>query len=351
MSAALDLAPLVGTVLACLALGVSRATYYRRQEAAQVRDPRTPRGPSPLALSGAERQAILDVLHAPDYLDASPRTVYAKLLDAGRYLGSVSTFYRVLRSVGESRARRGERVHPVYAKPELLATAPRELWSWDITKLKGPAKWVHYQLYVILDVFSRYVVGWMLANRESAQLAHDLISATCDKEGIARDRLTLHADRGTSMRSKPVALLLADLGITKTHSRPRVSDDNPYSESQFRTLKYHPEFPARFASEIHARSFCQSFFSWYNHEHCHSGIGYLPPAAVHFGHAPQLYEARQRVLAQAFREHPDRFKGRHPLPPALPTQVGINLPNTFHRDPGEREHSTLNSPILMSQCC
>jgi putative transposase len=329
--------------------GVSRATYYRRQEAAQGSAPQTPRGPSPLALSGTERQAILDVLHAPDYLDASPRTVYAKLLDAGRYLGSVSTFYRVLRCVGEVRARRGERVHPVYAKPELLATAPRELWSWDITKLKGPAKWLHYHLYVILDVFSRYVVGWMLTNRESAQLAHDLISATCDKEGIARDRLTLHADRGTSMRSKPVALLLADLGITKTHSRPRVSDDNPFSESQFRTLKYHPEFPARFDSEIHARSFCQAFFSWYNHEHCHSGIGYLPPAAMHFGHAPQLYEARQQVLAQAFREHPERFKGCQPLPPALPTQVGINLPNTFNRDPGEREHSTLNSPILMSQ--
>jgi len=349
MSAAVELAPLVGVVLACLALGVSRATYYRVHKAAQTLGPRAPRVPSPLALSGAERQSILDVLHAPEYLDASPRTVYAKLLDAGRYLGSVSTFYRVLRSVGEVRARRGERVHPVYAKPELLATAPRELWSWDITKLKGPAKWVHYHLYVILDVFSRYVVGWMLANRESAQLAHDLISATCDKEGIARDKLTLHADRGTSMRSKPVALLLVDLGITKTHSRPRISDDNPYSESQFRTLKYHPEFPARFDSEIHARSFCQSFFHWYNQEHCHSGIGYMPPAAVHFGYAPQLYDARHQVLEQAFREHPERFRGRQPLPPALPTQVGINLPNTWNRDDRERDHSTLNSSILMSQ--
>ena len=349
MSTAVELAPLVGIVLACLSLGVSRATYYRLHRGAAMAYTRLPRAPSSLALSGRERQAILDVFHAPEHLDSSPRTVYAKLLDAGHYLGSVSTLYRVLRDVAEARPRRAERTHPPYAKPELLATGPRELWSWDITKLKGPAKWVHYHLYVILDVFSRYVVGWMLADRESAQLAHDLISATCDKEGIVAGQLTLHADRGTSMRSKPVALLLADLGITKTHSRPRVSDDNPFSESQFRTVKYHPDFPARFDSELHARQFCQTFFPWYNQEHCHSGIGYMPPAAVHFGQAPQRYAARQQVLEQAFNAHPLRFKGRRPQPPALPTQVGINLPNTSSRGHGEREDSTLNSPTLMSQ--
>lgn len=261
----------------------------------------------------------------------------------------MSTIYRVLRDAGEVHRRRAERTHPPYAKPELLATGPRELWSWDITKLKGPAKWLHYHLYVILDVFSRYVVGWMLANRESAQLAHDLISATCDKEGIVAGQLTLHADRGTSMRSKSVALLLSDLGITKTHSRPRVSDDNPFSESQFRTVKYHPDFPARFDCELHARRFCQTFFPWYNQEHCHSGIGYMPPAAVHFGQATQRYAARQQVLEQAFGAHPERFKGRRPQPPALPTQVGINLPNTSTRDHGERGGSTLNSPTPVSQ--
>jgi transposase InsO family protein len=289
------------------------------------------------------------VLHEPEHANSSPHTVYAKLLDAGRYLGSVSTFYRVLRAAGEVRARRNELTHPPYAKPELLATGPRELWSWDISKLKGPAKWVHYHLYVILDVFSRYVVGWMLATRETAELAHELIGATCDKEGIVPGQLTLHADRGTSMRSKPVALLLADLGVTKTHSRPHVSDDNPFSESQFRTLKYQPQFPARFDSELHARRFCQSFFAWYNHEHRHSGIGYMTPAAVHFGHAQRLYVDRQCVLERAFTEHPERFKGRRPRPPALPTQAGINLPKTMQRDHGEREHSTLNSLQLVSQ--
>jgi putative transposase len=349
MSIAVALAPVIGIALACLALGVSRATYYRLHGDAQAPAPSVPRAPSALALSGPERQAILDVLHAPEHVDSSVRTVYVKLLDTGRYLGSVSTFYRVLRAAAEVRPRRAERTHPVYAKPELLAIGPRELWSWDITKLKGPAKWLHYHLYVILDVFSRYVVGWMLADRESAQLAHALISATCDKEGIGAGQLTLHADRGTSMRSKPVALLLADLGVTKTHSRPRVSDDNPFSEAQFRTVKYHPDFPARFDSELHARTFCQSFFPWYNHEHCHSGIGYMPPAAVHFGQASERYDARQQVLGQAFSAHPLRFKGRPPHPPALPTQVGINLPSTSSRDHGERGLSTLNSPTPMSQ--
>jgi putative transposase len=220
-----------------------------------------------------------------------------------------------------------------------------------VPALQRPAKWVCFHLYVILDVFSRYVVGWMIAPRESAELAHELIAATCDKEGIARGQLTLHADRGTSMRSKPVALLLADLGVTRSHSRPHVSDDNPYSEAQFKTLKYQPDFPACFESIEHARAFCQGFFAWYNHAHRHSGIGYMTPAAVHTGQAPRLYAVRQQVLDQAFVAHPERFTRRHPTPPALPVEVGINLPKPTPRVPGEAQRSTLNSPQPMSQSC
>ncbi|MGH8471798.1 MAG: IS3 family transposase, partial [Gammaproteobacteria bacterium] len=318
MNTALEIAPEIGIVAACSGLGVARATFYRAQRPVSPRQSRAPRPALPRALSVPEQHTILEVLHQPTYVDSSPRTVFAMLLDAGRYLASVSTFYRLLRASGETRGRRDELTHPAYAKPELLASGPRELWSWDITKLKGPAKWVCFHLYVILDVFSRYVVGWMIAPQESAELAHTLIAATCDKEGIARGQLTLHADRGTSMRSKPVAMLLADLGVTKSHSRPHVSDDNPYSEAQFKTLKYQPYFPARFDSLEHARAFCQGFFAWYNHAHRHSGIGYMTPAAVHTGQAPRLYAARQQVLDQAFVAHPERFTRRPPTPPALP---------------------------------
>ena len=275
MNSAKAIAPHIGIAAACIGLGVPRATFYRAQRPVSVQQANVPRASSPRALSVPEQHTILEWLHQPAYADLSPRTVFAMLLDAGRYLASVSTFYRLLRASGETRGRRNELTHPAYAKPELLATGPRELWSSDITKLKGPAKWVCFHLYVILDVFSRYVIGWMIAPRESAELAHELIAATCDKEGIVRGQLTLHADRGTSMRSKPVALLLADLGVTRSHSRPHVSDDNPYSEAQFKTLKYQPDFPARFDSIENARAFCQGFFAWYNHAHRHSGIGYM----------------------------------------------------------------------------
>ena len=351
MNTALEIAPEIGIVAACSGLGVARATFYRAQRPVSVRQSRAPRPASPRALSVSEQHTILEVLHEPAYVDSSPRTVFAMLLDADRYLASVSTFYRLLRASGETRRRRDELTHPAYAKPELLASGPRELWSWDITKLKGPAKWVCFHLYVILDVFSRYVVGWMIAPQESAELAHTLIAATCDKEGIARGQLTLHADRGTSMRSKPVAMLLADLGVTKSHSRPHVSDDNPYSEAQFKTLNYQPYFPARFDSLEHARAFCQAFFAWYNHAHRHSGIGYMTPAAVHSGQAPRLYAARQQVLDQALAAHPERFTRRPPTPPALPVEVGINLPKPTPRLTGEAQRSTLNSPQLVSQSC
>jgi putative transposase len=329
MIAVTELAPTVGTQSACHALGVARGSFYRQRPkpadalACVILPPR----PSPArALSPAERTAVLAHLHQERFHNHSPAAVYATLLDEGLYACSIRTMYRILESQGQNRERRNQLTHPPYQKPELLATAPNQLWSWDITKLLGPMKWTYYYLYVILDVFSRYVVGWMVADQESAQLAKRLIQDTCGKQNIVADQLTIHADRGSSMTSKPVAFLLADLGITKTHSRPHVSDDNPYSESQFRTLKYRPDFPDRFGSIQDARSFCQSFFSWYNHEHRHSGLGLLTPAMVHYGHAPQIIEQRQVVLSAAFATHPERFVRHPPKPLPLPTEVWINKP-------------------------
>jgi putative transposase len=277
-------------------------------------------------LAESERQAVLDLLHSPRFRDAAPAQVYATLLDEGTYLASERTMYRLLAQAGQSRERRDQLVHPAYHKPELLATSPNQVWSWDITKLLGPQKWTYFYLYVILDIFSRYVVGWMLAYQESAALAERLIAETAHKHGIAPGQLTLHADRGTSMTSKPVAFLLADLGITKTHSRPHVSNDNPFSESQFKTLKYRPDFPERFGDMEQARSFCQEFFGWYNRDHRHSGIGLLTPEAVHYGRAATLVQARAQVLRAAYAAHPERFVNRPPVPPALPTAAWINPP-------------------------
>ena len=252
--------------------------------------------------------------------------MWATLLDEGTYLCSIRTMYRILEEHGEVRERRNQRRHPNYTKPELLAEAPNQVWSWDITKLRGPVKWTYYYLYVILDIFSRYVVGWMLAHRESAALAQRLIAESCRKQDIEPDQLTLHADRGSSMRSKPVALLLADLGVTKTHSRPYVSNDNPYSESQFKTMKYCPQFPSRFGSAEDGRLFCGGFFDYYNYEHRHSGIGFMTPADVHYGRAEQLTTARRQILLEAHRTHPERFVRGTPQPPVLPPQAWINPP-------------------------
>jgi putative transposase len=259
-------------------------------------------------------------------MDQTPREVYATLLDEGSYLCSVSTMYRLLAEQGEARERRNQLVHPAYTKPELLARAPNQVWSWDITKLLGPVKWSYFYLYVIMDIFSRYVVGWMVAARESAALAQRLIQETCAKQGIAPGKLTIHADRGSSMTSKPVALLLADLGITKTHSRPYNSNDNPYSEAQFKTLKYRPEFPERFSSIEEARALCQAFFPWYNTEHHHSGIGLLTPQTLHYGRAEPVIAARQAVLTAAYAAHPERFVNQPPRPPTVPTAAWINPP-------------------------
>jgi putative transposase len=320
-----ELAPVTGTRGACDALAIPRASHYRRCDGRRHGPPR-PRPAPPRTLSEPERSAVLDELHAPRFLDAAPAAVYATLLDEGTYLASERTMYRILAANAEVRERRNQLRHPSYAKPELLATGPRELFSWDITKLKGPAKWTHYHLYVILDVFSRYVPGWMVATAESAVLARRLIADTLEKEGIGPGQLTVHADRGTSMRSKPVALLLADLGVEKTHSRPHVSNDNPYSESQFRTLKYRPTFPDRFGSIEDARAFCATFFTWYNTHHRHSGIGLLTPADVHAGRAPEITAARSVTLDAAYAAHPERFVRRPPTPPVVPTTVWINPP-------------------------
>ena len=286
-----ELAGAVGTRDACRALGLPRASHYRRRRDRHLGPPR-PRPAPPRALSDHERAAVLDELHAERFLDAAPAAVYATLLDEGTYLASQRTMYRILAANAEVRERRDQLRHPIYAKPELLATGPRQLMSWDITKLRGPGTWTYYHLYVILDVFSRYVPGWMVATRESAVLAERLISETAEKEGILPGELMLHADRGTSMRSKPVALLLADLGIEQSHSRPHVSNDNPYSEAAFKTLKYRPTFPDRFGSLEDARAFCVGFFLWYNTVHRHSGIGLLTPADVHAGRATEITGAR-----------------------------------------------------------
>lgn len=313
----------------CQALGLSRASFFRA-----LKGP-APSAPEPnqchprtscRSLTSTERQEVLDILHSERFADAAPPQVYATLLDEGRFACSVSTMYRLLRQHGETRERRNQLTHPVYARPELLATRPNEVWSWDITKLLGPAKWTYYHLYVILDVFSRIVTGWTLVYRESAAIAQELIAQTCRKQAVVSGSLTIHADRGSSMTSKPVAFLLADLGVTKTHSRPHTSNDNPFSEAHFKTMKYRPDFPRRFASIEEARAFCQTFFAWYNAQHRHSGIAMLTPETVHLGRAEKVIAARAAVLAGAYAAHPERFVRHPPLPQALPSAVWINPP-------------------------
>ncbi len=332
MAGVMELAPVIGTRAACKALGLGRSAPVRERarlhQAALVGPPRPrrPRPRPPLALDAQECQVILDTLNSDRFVDTAPAAVHATLLDEGVYLGSVRTLYRHLAASGASRERRNQRVHPAYAKPELLATRPNAVWSWDITKIKGPAKWTCFHLYVILDIYSRYVAGWMIAEREGADLAERLIADTAARQNILPGTLVLHADRGTSMRSKPVAALLADLVITKSHSRPHVSDDNPYSESQFKTLKYRPDFPARFGCIEDARAHCQAFFAWYNTAHRHSGIGFMTPHSVHYGYASDIRVKRQDALDAAFLAHPQRFKDRRPRPHALPTAAWINPP-------------------------
>ena len=335
--------PTLGVAPVCAALAVPRASYYRWQRPPVVAEPKPPRR-VPRALPPEERAQVLALLNDERFADLPPAEVYATLLDGGKYVCSVRTMYRILHAHAEVRERRRQLRHPRYQAPELLATQPNQLWSWDITKLKGPVKWAYFYLYVLLDVFSRYVVGWLVALRESATLAQRLIEETCARQGIARDHLTIHADHGPAMIAKSVALLLADLGVTQTHSRPHVSNDNPFSESQFKTLKYHPEFPERFGSLQDTRSFLGDFFLWYNTMHHHSALGWLTPPDVHYGRAESRRAEREATLRKAFAATPERFVRGLPLPPELPQAVWINRPRTLAEperiavvaEPGER---------------
>jgi putative transposase len=350
IAAVAELKPLMGTGAACRALGLPRGVPARqraqvfRAALAGPKSLRAPRARPPLAFDAVERVLLLDTLNSERFADTAPAAVHATLLDEGRYLGSVRTMYRLLSTQGGTLERRRQLTHPAYAKPELLAIAPNQVWSWDITKLKGPQKWTCFHLYVILDIYSRHVVGWMLAERESAELAEQLIADTVSRHDVQRGMLTLHADRGAAMRSKPVAALLVELDITKSHSRPHVSDDNPYSESQFKTMKYRPDFPARFGCIEDARAHCQAFFAWYNTEHRHSGIGYMTPQAVHYGHAQALRKTRQATLDAAFMATPTRFKGSRPQAQALPTAAWINPPPKESTTPKTNDYPcTVNS--------
>jgi len=342
MSAVRELAPTVGAAPACAAIGLPRATWYRsnantnaKADTAQI--PPVIRPKPPRSLSEEERQRVIDTLHEPRFVDRAPAEIWATLLDESSYLCSIRSMYRILSDNQEVQERRNQAHRTQYARPELLATGPNQVWSWDITRLKGPVKWSYFQLYTILDIYSRYVVGWMLAHRESAVLAQRLIEYTARKQDIQMGQLTIHADRGSSMTSKSVALLLADLGINKTHSRPQVSNDNPFSESQFKTLKYHPGFPDRFSTIQEARAFCRTFFPWYNTEHRHLGLGLLTPETVHYGRAQEVIARRQDVLHLAYAAHPERFVNCKPTPPALREAVWINPPDP-ERATGRSSH-------------
>jgi putative transposase len=322
-----QLTPLVGTTAALASVGADRATWYRhhRKSPAPPRPERVAT-PQPRALTPVERKEIKVTLESEEFVDEAPATVYAKLLDQGTYLASVSTMYRVLHEHDEVRERRRQATHPAHKKPELIATGANSVWSWDITKLHGPEKWTYYYLYVILDIYSRYAVGWMLARAERAELSKRLINDTILKQGVTKDQLTIHSDRGSPMIAKGVAHLLADLGVTKSLSRPHVSNDNPFSESQFRTFKYRPDFPDRFGSFEDGQAHCARFFRWYNDDHRHSGIGLHTPADVHYGRAEAIREQRGVVLLDAYAKHPERFVRKIPTPPVLPAIAWINQP-------------------------
>lgn len=320
-----DLAEATSAKTACRLLGASRATHYRRCQPPRLGPP-APRPTPPNALEEAERQRILTILRSPEYCDLAPAQVWARLLDDGVYLCSISTMYRLLAAAGESRERRRQRTHPAKKKPELVAHAPNQVWSWDITRLAGPTRGVYYQLYVIIDIYSRYVVGWTLAHAENGELAEQLIAETIAAQQVPAGQLSLHADRGTSMTSKPVAQLLVDLGVARSHSRPHVSNDNPFSEANFKTLKYCPAFPGRFGSIEDARAFCRVFFDHYNHVHRHAGIGLHTPASVHYGTATEIRAQRAATLDAAYAANPARFRHRKPEPPRLPTVAWINEP-------------------------
>ena len=321
-----ELAGHIPLVQACPALFVPRSTFYRQQKPVVATHTAKLKPRSPRALSAGEQARVLGLLNSERFQDQAPREVYATLLDDGIYVCHWSSMYRYLAENQQVSERRNQLVHPASAKPELVARAPNQVWSWDITKLLGPTKHTFYYLYVILDVYSRYVPGWLLADREGEELAQQLIQETCEKQHIALGQLTLHADHGSAMISKPLALLLSDLGVVKSHSRPRVSNDNPYSEAQFKTMKYRPDYPECFDSLLEARAWAQSFFQWYNLAHKHSALCLLTPAVVQYGHAAAVLHARHTVRQQAYAAHPERFVKGPPTLPSLPPEVWINRP-------------------------
>jgi transposase InsO family protein len=337
-----DLAEQVGKKRACEALNVPRSSFYR------IGRPVAPAKPRPRparALSLEENQEVLDLLHSPRFVDCAPIAVWATLLDEDRYYCSPRTMYRLLEKADEVRERRDQLKHPQYSKPELLAQKPNEVWTWDITELRGPVKYARYYLYVILDLFSRYVTGWMVAEVQSHDLAQHLIEQAVQREGVGASQLTLHSDRGATMLAKPLGLMLSDLGILKSHSRPYCSNDNPFVESHFRTLKYRPQFPDRFGSIVDARVFCRGFFDWYHHQHRHSGLGWMTPAGVHRGQAPDIQQRRQGVLDAAYEKNPQRFVRNAPQAPELPSKVWINPPHK-QEEPGQLAQPI--APVLQS---
>ena len=312
---------------ACDALCVPRSAFYRAQSPVESQMVQAPPA-STRGLPPDERQVVLDTLDGQRFQDSAPREVYATLLDEQIYLCHWRTMYRTP-GVAENQQvceRRNQLRHPPYARPELLAAGPNQVWSWDITALRGPAKWSAFYLYDLMDVYSRYVVGWLIATTQSATLAEQLIAQSVAKHTIVPGQLTLHTDNGAPMKAKTVAQLMVDLGVSESHSRPHVSDDNPFSEAQFKTLKYQPDYPDRFVDLPEAQSWARRFFTWYNEEHHHTGLGLLTPAVVHFGHAPEVLAARQLTLDLAFTAHPERFVRGAPTPQALPEAVWINPP-------------------------
>lgn len=318
----------IGVSEACRVLGIPRSSLYR---ARKPKETPSPRSPPPRALGPEEKTTVRAVLNSERFLDDAPREVYASLLDEGVYHCHWRTMYRILEEHDEVHERRNQRRHPTSSKPELRATGPNQLWSWDISQLKGSNG--DYYLYTILDVFSRYVPGWMIANREAAELAEILIAETCTKQEIEPDQLVLHADRGSAMRSKTVAQLLIKLGVAKSHSRPYTPTDNPFSEAQFKTMKYRPDYPEQFEGIEYARNWGRLFFHWYNYEHHHTGLALMTPANVHYGQVEAVYEQRQQVLEAAYASHPERFVRGKPTLSKLPEEVWINQP--------ERDHKTL----------
>jgi len=335
MSAALELAPEIGTEAACGAMSVPRASLYRSL-CPKVEGPRAPRPRPARALAAEETALVLETLDSERFVDKSPAATHAILLDEGTYLASESSYYRLLRERGQSGERRRQASHPARVRPELVARRPNVVWSWDITKLKGPKRGEYYDCYVVLDIFSRYVVAWLVAPSESGELAKELIADAVARQRVEPGQLSIHADRGSSMTSNPVVELYSFLGISRSHSRPHVSNDNPYSESQFKTMKYCPAFPEHFGSIQDARTFCDAFFTYYNHDHRHSGIGYHTPASVHHGTAAEVREQRRETLAAAYAANPTRFRHRHPEPPALPSVAWINEPIEQKEEPEQK---------------